>query len=138
MPYHAAGATGPGTRASVAGEAPPFAVIAIGASAGGLEAIEAFLSEVPVDCRQAFVVIQHLDPTRPALLVELLQGLTELVVEEVHQRTNVEPGHVYVIPPDRDLSIRHGVLELREAARERGINHPIDRFFRALAEDRGE
>lgn len=138
MSPNAESATVPEDRERSEIPAKRFAIIAVGASAGGLEAIEAFLREVPVDCEHAFVVIQHLDPSRPALLVELLQSTSRLPVSEVLEHTRVEPGHVYVIPPDRDLSIRQGVLRLRPSARELGVKDPIDRFFRELSEDRGE
>lgn len=113
-----------------------FTVVGIGASAGGLEALELFLRQVPPACGLAFVVVQHLDPTHKGALVELLQRATAMPVMEIQDRMTVEPDHVYVIPPNRDLSILHGVLHLLEPAAPRGLRLPIDHFFRSLAADR--
>lgn len=113
-------------------------IIGIGASAGGLEALEQFLSHVPVDCGFAFVVIQHLDPTQRGILVELLQKTTRMTVVQIKDRMQTEPNHVYVIPSNKDLSILRGVLHLLEPAAPRGLRLPIDFFFRSLAEDQQE
>ncbi len=114
-----------------------FPIVAIGASAGGLEALENFLSAVPKRSGQAFVVIQHMDPTHRTMLVPLLQRKCALPVSEVEDGTLVEVDHVYVIPPDRDLSIVNGVLLLLDPSAARGFRLPIDVFFTALADDRG-
>ncbi len=116
----------------------PFPIVGIGASAGGLEALEQFLGHVPPTCGLAFVVVQHLHPTHKGILVELLQRATSLTVVQIKDRMKVEPGHVYVIPPDRDLSMLRGVLHLLEPAAPRGLRLPIDYFFRSLADDRQE
>jgi two-component system CheB/CheR fusion protein len=115
-----------------------FSIVGIGASAGGLEALELFLGHVPPACGLAFVVVQHLDPTRKGLLVELLQRRTAMPIVQIKDRMKVEPGHVYVIPSNRDLSILHGVLHLLEPAAPRGLRLPIDFFFRSLADDQQE
>ncbi len=123
------------------GESPqgrPFPIIGIGASAGGLEAIELFLRHVPKDSGMAFVIVQHLDPTRKGILPELLQHITPMVVVLVKDRTRVEPNCVYVIPPNKDMSILHGILHLLEPATPRGLRLPIDFFLRSLADDRKE
>jgi chemotaxis response regulator CheB len=117
---------------------PPFPIVAIGASAGGLEALEAFFTHVPADCGLAFVVIQHLDPLHKGMMPELLQRATPMPVAQVRNRMKVEPGCVYVIPPNRDLSILHGSLHLLNPINPRGLRLPIDYFFRALADDRRE
>ncbi len=124
--------------ANVSRDARSFPIVGIGASAGGLEALEQFFKTVPVDCGMAFVVIQHLDPTRKALMAELLQKSTALPVTEAKDRMKVEPNHIYVIPPNYDLSIFHGVLHLLEMTAPRGLHLPIDSFFRALAADQQE
>ncbi len=80
----------------------------IGASAGGLEALEKFLRQVPEQSGMAFVVVQHLDPADRGAFVELLQRTTTMPVEQVRDRRKVEPDHVYVIPPAKDMSILHG------------------------------
>jgi two-component system CheB/CheR fusion protein len=115
---------------------PGFPIVGIGASAGGLEALEQFMGAVPKDCGVAFVVVQHLDPTRKGLMAELLQRGTSMKVVQVKDRTKVLPDHVYVIPPNKDMSILHGVLHLFEPAEARGLRLPIDFFFRSLAQDR--
>ena len=115
-----------------------FSIVGIGASAGGLEALELFLGHVPPASGLAFVVVQHLDPTRKGLLVELLQRRTAMPVVQIKDRMKVEPGHVYVIPSNRDLSILHGVLHLLEPAARHGLRLPIDFFFRSLADDQQE
>ncbi|MBT0652869.1 chemotaxis protein CheB [Geomobilimonas luticola] len=112
-----------------------FPVVAIGASAGGLEALTQFLEQVPHNSGLAFVVIQHLDPDHVALLPELLQRVTRMHVMPVKDRIRVKPDCVYVIPPNRDMSILHGTLHLFEAAEPRGLRLPIDHFFRSLADD---
>ena len=113
-------------------------VVGLGASAGGLEALEHFLRHVPEHSGLAFVVVQHMDPTRKGLLVELLQRVTSMPVKQVEDRMTVEPDHVYVIPPGADLSVLHGVLHLIEPSQVRGLRLPIDFFFRSLAADQQE
>lgn len=110
-------------------------VVGIGASAGGLEALENFFAHVPTDSGIAWVVIQHLDPTHQGILPELLQRATSMEVAQVKNRMKVKPDHVYVIPPNADLSILHGALHLLEPAAPRGLRLPIDHFFRSLADD---
>src|ERR1700692_96891 len=115
-----------------------FPVVGIGASAGGLEPLEQFLAHVPKACGLGFVVVQHLDPTHKGILVELLQRNTPMQVVQIKDRMKIEPDHVYVIPPNKDLSILHGVLHLLAPAAPRGLRLPIDFFFRSLAADRQE
>jgi chemotaxis methyl-accepting protein methylase len=112
-----------------------FPIVGIGASAGGLEALELFLKHVPAGSGMAFVIVQHLDPTHKGLMVELLQRTTPMPVVQVKDRQKVAPDRVYVIPPNKDMSILHGVLHLLEPAAPRGLRLPIDFFFRALADD---
>ncbi len=115
-----------------------FPIVGIGASAGGLEALEQFLRHVPADSGMAFVIVQHLDPTHKGIMVELLQRATTMTVAQVRDRMRVEPNRVYVIPPNKDLSILHGVLHLLPPEAPRGLRLPIDFFFRSLAADRQE
>ena len=77
----------------------PFPIVGIGASAGGLEAIEQFLSNVPPDSGMAFVVVQHLDPNHKDIMCELLQRVTPLKVKQIRDRMVVKPNHMYVTPP---------------------------------------
>jgi two-component system CheB/CheR fusion protein len=116
----------------------PFPIIGIGTSAGGLEALEHFLSHVSKSSGMAFVIVQHLDPTRKGIMPELLQRSTVMKVIQVKDRTTVQPNCVYVIPPNKDMSILHGVLHLLEPASPRGLRLPIDFFLRSLAQDRQE
>jgi two-component system CheB/CheR fusion protein len=121
--------------ASASAPRPSFPIIGIGASAGGLEALEHFLSHVPKNCGMAFVIVQHLDPTHKGIMPELLQRATGMKVLQVKDRTRVRPDCVYVIPPNKDMSILHGVLHLLDPAAPRGLRLPIDFFLRSLAQD---
>jgi two-component system CheB/CheR fusion protein len=112
-----------------------FGVVGIGASAGGLEALEQFLSQVPPASGLAYVVVQHLDPDHKGMLVELLQRQCALPVAQVVDGVHLLPDHVYVIPPGYDLSLLRGVLHLTEPAAPRGLRLPIDHFLRSLAAD---
>jgi two-component system CheB/CheR fusion protein len=115
-----------------------FPIVGIGASAGGLEALEQFLKHVPAGSGMAFVIVQHLDPTSKGLMSELLQRSSGLRVFQVKDRTTVQPDCVYVIPPNKDMSILHGVLHLLAPTSPRGLRLPIDFFFRSLAQDQQE
>jgi chemotaxis methyl-accepting protein methylase/PAS domain-containing protein len=112
-----------------------FPIVGIGCSAGGLEALEALLSHVPADSGMAFVVVQHLDPQHASNLPELLQRATQMHVVEADERMAVEPDSVYVIPPNKDLSLLRGVLHLLDPTEKRGLRLPIDFFLRTLADD---
>ncbi|NTW52023.1 MAG: chemotaxis protein CheB [Chlorobiaceae bacterium] len=110
-------------------------IIGVGASAGGLEAIEAFLGNIPADCGMAFVIVQHLDPVHKGFLVELLQRVTPMPVVQVIDRMPIKPGHVYVIPPNRDMSMLRGFLHLVDPVEPHGLRLPVDTFFRSMADD---
>jgi hypothetical protein len=112
--------------------------VGIGASAGGLEALGQFLEHVPANCGMAFAVVQHLDPTQKGMLTELLQRTTTMKVVQVKDRIKVRPNCVYVIPPNKDMSLLHGTLHLLPPSAPRGLRLPIDFFFRSLAEDQHE
>jgi chemotaxis methyl-accepting protein methylase len=115
-----------------------FPIVGIGASAGGLEALESFLANVPASSGMAFVIVQHLDPNHKGMLVELLQRGTAMKVAQVKDRMRVKPDCVYVIPPNKDMSILRGVLHLLDPVAPRGLRLPIDFFLRSLADDRRE
>src|SRR5262249_6637579 len=100
--------------------------------------LELFLKHVPAHSGMAFVVVQHLDPTHKGMLVELLQRATSMPVGQATDRLKIEPDHVYVNPPSNDMSLLHGTLHLLPQASPRGLNLPIDFFFRSLAEDQQE
>ncbi|MFU8821117.1 MAG: chemotaxis protein CheB [Gammaproteobacteria bacterium] len=112
-----------------------FPIVGIGCSAGGLEALEKFLTHVPADSGMAIVVVQHLAPDHASSLPQLLQRFTPMTVVEVAEGMAVQSGHVYVIPPNHDLSLLHGKLHLLDLASPRGLRLPIDFFLRSLAED---
>jgi two-component system CheB/CheR fusion protein len=126
----------PGSPIAVAGVS--FPIVGIGASAGGLETLERFLGNVPANSGMAFVIVQHLDPTHKGVMPELLQRATGMKVVQVKDRTRVQPDCVYVIPPNKDMSILHGVLHLLEPLGARGLRLPIDFFLRSLAQDQQE
>ncbi len=115
-----------------------FPIVGIGGSAGGFEAFERFFSTMPPDMEAAFVVVSHLDPSRKGMLPELLQRRTPLTVLQVKDGVKVLPSTIYVIPPDRDLSIFHRILHVLAPAAPHGVRKPIDVFFTHLAEDQGE
>ena len=102
-----------------------FPIVGIGASAGGLEALDIFLGKVPEGSGMAFVIVQHLDPTHKGMLVELLQRGTAMQVIQVKDRTRVRPDCVYVIPPNSDMSILHGVLHLLAPVRPGACACPL-------------
>ncbi len=112
-----------------------FPIIGIGASAGGLEALELFLKNVPFSSGMAFVIVQHLDPTHKGIMAELLQRSTPMPVEQITDDLVVKKNHVYIIPPNKDLTLFHGVLRLLDPVKPRGLRLPIDYFFRSLADD---
>ena len=114
-----------------------FPIVGIGASAGGLETLGTFFEAMPVDAGIGFVVVVHLDPTHGSMLPQLLQKHTRMPVTQVQDGMPVEQDHVYVIPPNKKLTIRHGTLHLEDLVHPRSANLPIDTFFRSLAEDQG-
>jgi two-component system, chemotaxis family, CheB/CheR fusion protein len=118
--------------------ATPTHYVAIGASAGGLEAIEAFFTNMVPNSGLGFIVVQHLSPDYKSLMKELLSKKTQMPVHRVEEGMLVEPDNVYLIPPKKNLSIFHGKLLLSEQDHTRGINLPIDVFLHSLAEDQGE
>ncbi len=115
-----------------------FPIVGLGASAGGLEAFEQFFRQMPPDSGMAFVVVSHLDPSHASILTEILQRSTRMSVIEAQDQMKVNVNGVYVIPPNRDMAIFHGVLQLSVPEQPRGQRMPIDAFLRSLAEDQGE
>lgn len=118
--------------------AEPVPVVAIGASAGGLDALKEFLGSVSEDPGACFVVIQHLDPSHKSMLTELLSRMTRLPVEVVTHGVSVRKNHVYVIPEDTTLTLEDGKLILEHPAPPRSLRTPIDTFFTSLAKSLGE
>jgi two-component system CheB/CheR fusion protein len=115
-----------------------FPIVGIGASAGGLEALEQFFQHLPDNTGLAYVVIQHLDPTHTGIMPELLQRLTNMKVLQVTDSLKVKPNNVYVIPPNKSMSLLNGLFHLFDPTESRGLRLPIDIFFRSLALDRLE
>ncbi len=113
-------------------------VVGLGASAGGLEALQLFIGSVPAHSGMAFVVVQHMDPTQPALLSQLLQRITAMQVSEAIEGMHIAPDRVYVIPPNRSLTVAAGQLHLAAPIERRGMRLPIDALFESLAEDQRE
>ncbi len=112
-----------------------FPVVGIGASAGGLEAFEKLFGNMPSDAGMAFVVVQHLDPSRKSLLSELLGRQTEMQVVEAEDGMTVRPNSVYTIPPNRNIALRGNKLYLFDLPSGHVQRTPIDYFFRSLAEN---
>ncbi|MGK5084694.1 chemotaxis protein CheB [Bdellovibrionota bacterium FG-1] len=110
-------------------------IVGIGASAGGLEAFTQLLEALPVDTGMAFVLIQHLDPTHESLAPEILSRTTSMPVHEVEEGMRVLSNHVYLIPPNFNMAILHGVLSLLPRTETRGQHMAIDFFFQSLAQD---
>ena len=112
-----------------------FPIVGIGASAGGLAAFENFFSAIPddIDPDAAFVVIQHLDPNHKSMLTDLIGRYTRMPVYEVKDGMVVQPNCVYVIPPNSDLILESGTLQLQKPADSRGLHLPINLFFRSLS-----
>jgi len=117
-----------------AGVTPLFPVVGIGASAGGLDALKAFFAAMPFNSGLAFVVVVHLDPTHDSLMPELLARASTLSVEQARDGQSLEADHVYVIPPNRTLTISQGLIRVREVADRQALRGSIDHFFRSLAD----
>jgi two-component system, chemotaxis family, CheB/CheR fusion protein len=115
-----------------------FNIVGIGASAGGLEAFEHFFRNVPPDSGMAFVLVSHLDPDHASMLTEILQRATTMPVVEAQDQAKVAPNCVYALPPNREMAIFHGALQLSAPEMPRGQRMVIDAFLRSLAEDQGE
>ena len=90
----------------------PIYYVGVGASAGGLEALESFFTQMPADSGMAFIVIQHLSPDYKSMMVELLSKRTAMLVQRAEEGLRVEANSVYLIPPKKNLSIFHGKLLL--------------------------
>ncbi|HKO49982.1 MAG TPA: chemotaxis protein CheB [Polyangiaceae bacterium] len=112
-------------------------VVGVGASAGGIPALQRFLGAMPVDSGMSFVVIVHLAPEHESLLSDVLQKATKMPVEQASDGALVRPNHVYVIPPAKHLSLVDGHLHSTELAREHGKRMTVDLFFRSLADTHG-
>ncbi len=124
----------PAARTGIIG--PP--VVALGASAGGIEALAAFFDATATDLGVAFIVVLHLDPTRDSQLSSIIALHTTMPVAEIEDGLTIVANHVYVIAPNRDLTLDGDVLRLTEPNQPRGHRHPVDVLFNSLAEQRQE
>jgi len=115
-----------------------FYIVGIGASAGGLEALERFFRNMTDNSGMAFIVVSHLDPNHISIMPELIQKSTKMKLFQADDGMVVEPNHVYVAPANRDLAILHGTLQLLEPSEAHGFRLPIDFFFKSLSADLGE
>lgn len=117
-----------------------FPIVGIGASAGGLSAFEAFFSAMPPDVEpgMAFVLVQHLAPDHKSILADLIRRYTRMQVFEVVDGMPVQPNCAYIIPPNHDMALMNGALQLLEPGTQRGLRLSIDFFFRSLADDQRE
>ncbi len=129
----------PGYRGQVGDESRKlFYVVGMGASAGGFEALEKFFDNMPPTSGMAFVVVQHLSPDHKSLMAELLAKHTEMAVLQATEGAELQPDHIYLIPPKKNLTVYGGRLHLADKASNLTLHFPIDIFFNSLAEDRGE
>lgn len=110
-----------------------FPVVGIGASAGGLKAVTQLLEAIPADIGMAFMLIQHLDPTKKSLLPETLARKTPLPFVEVEDNTKISPNHIYAMPSESFMTISDGTLKLVKRRKRTGLHNPIDAFFQSLA-----
>ncbi len=115
-----------------------FYVVGIGASAGGLDALETFFSYVSNNSNMAYIIVSHLDPNHVSIMPELIQKYTTMKLFQAKDGMVVEPNHVYVAPANRDLAILHGTIQLIEPVEAHGFRLPIDFFFKSLSADLGE
>ncbi|MGB3308292.1 MAG: chemotaxis protein CheB [Nodosilinea sp.] len=113
-----------------------FFIVGIGASAGGVKALESFFASVPDDPNAAFVVVQHLSPNHKSMMTEILQRQTVMTVSEAEDHVLLKPGHVYVLPPRKNMVIEKRRLHLTE--RSEAFDYPINRFFKSLIEGWGD
>lgn len=116
-----------------------FHIVGIGASAGGLEALEAFFGNTPSDTGAAYVVVQHLSPNFKSLMDELLARHTEMDITTVENVVTIRPNTIYLIPPRKNIKVEEGKLRLyNQPSGGKSLNFPIDIFFQSLAEEQGE
>src|SRR5437879_1474731 len=121
----------------VRGQEQDTTIVAIGASAGGVEALTDLMNYLPADTGMAFVLVQHLDPKHHSILTELLARKTTMNVTEVSDGLPIKPNHVYVIPPNATMSISDHTLHLGPREESRGAHMSVDHFMRSLAEQKG-
>ena len=112
-------------------------IVGIGASAGGLEALQQFFQHMPGNSGLSFVVIQHLSPDYKSLMADILGKHTEMQVMQAENEMEILPDNVYLIPPKKNMTIRNGRLILTDFV-QGTLNHPIDVFFTSLAKEQND
>src|SRR5271157_3862225 len=117
---------------------PFLPVIGMGASAGGLEALQRFFANVPPHPGMAFVIVQHLDPDHESMMSQLIGRSTEMRVRQAEDAMRIEADHIYIIPPNKYMAVINGSLRLSVPTEHRGMRLPIDFLFRSLAEEQKE
>jgi two-component system, chemotaxis family, CheB/CheR fusion protein len=115
-----------------------FPTVGIGASAGGVSALQQFFQQIPPDTGAAYVVIVHLEPNHASELAEILAHKTQMPVQQVNRKAPLEPNKIYVIPPNRRLLITDHEITSFAFDEPRGQRSPIDHFFRSLADQHGD
>ncbi len=115
-----------------------FLVVGLGASAGGIQALKEFFSQVPKESGMAYVVILHMSPAHESKLAEILQMTSPIPVTQVKEREKIKPNHVYVIPPTQNLAMADGHVTLTDKIGVQERRSPVDLFFRTLAETNEE
>ena len=113
-----------------------FSIVGIGASAGGLDALSTFLNNVPENSELSFIIVQHMEKNRNSFLVDLLQKDTNMKVVQAYDNISAQPNFVYVIPPNKNMSIKHNVIHLFDYKETQTLHLPIDFFFSSLANDK--
>ena len=113
----------------------PKRIIGLGASAGGLEALQVFFKNCPADTGDAYIAVQHLSPDYKSMMNELLERHTNMPVSYAVDGDVIEANHVYLITPQKNLRVAEGKLLLSDQLPDSGLNFPIDTLFRSLAED---
>jgi two-component system CheB/CheR fusion protein len=112
-----------------------FPIIAIGGSAGSIQAFEKFFTHMPADSGMGFVIIMHLDPDQPGSVASIIQTYTPIPVIEAEDGVFVKRDHIYIIPPNKDMGIHNRQLLLLTPSKPKGYRMPIDYFFQSLADD---
>ncbi|MEE2771775.1 MAG: chemotaxis protein CheB, partial [Bacteroidota bacterium] len=113
-------------------------IVAVGASAGGLEALKLFFKKIPENDKNAYVVIQHLSPDYKSMMGELLKKNTNLPIAQISDQMEVKGGQIYLIPPANNLVLEDNILILRDKPKNQTLNLPIDMFFESMAQQREE
>jgi two-component system CheB/CheR fusion protein len=142
LPRKAKAGRSPSVGRSLLARGPPqksedFAVVGIGASAGGLEACRNLVGALPAKTGMAFILVQHLDPTHESMMVDLLAGHTKMTVVQATDGMAPEVDHLYIIPPGSYLSVDKGALRLSEPRARHGARLPFDFLLHSLAEEYG-